>query len=206
MKTRLIRWLVPGMLAALTGPGAAHAQGRYLTKTGRVSFFSTSLIEDIEAVNTQAAALLDLGSGQVAFAVPIKGFTFKRTLMQEHFNENYLESDKFPKATFSGKLLNFDAASLATAGPHAVQVEGELTMHGVTHRVSTTASLEQKETQLLAFASFSVAPADYAIEVPLLVRDHIAKVVTIRVALGCVPASAAPAAGAPNAAARPGSN
>ncbi|MBD2767100.1 YceI family protein [Hymenobacter sp. BT664] len=163
----------------------AHAQGKYMTKTGLVSFFSTSPIEDIEAKNQQVAAVLDLATSQLAFSLPVKGFVFKRTLMQEHFNENYLESDKFPKATFTGRFTNLDPATLATAGPHSVQVAGDLTMHGVTQRVQVPASVELKGGQLLATATFPVSPADYKIEIPLLVRDRIAKVVNVRVALTC---------------------
>ena len=172
------------LLLLRVGPPAC-AQGRYFTKTGLITFFSSSPIEDIEARNQQVAAVLDLGTGQVAFSVPIKAFVFKRTLMQEHFNENYLESDKYPKATFAGRFADFDAALLAAAGPHPAQVEGDLTLHGVTHRIATAGTLELKGGQLLAFALFSVAPADYAIEIPLLVRENIAKIVSIRVSLTC---------------------
>jgi polyisoprenoid-binding protein YceI len=172
-------------LFSLTALSHSHAQSKFMTKTGRVSFFSASPIEDIEAKNQQVAAVLDFAAGQMAFSVPIKAFVFKRTLMQEHFNENYLESDKFPKATFAGRFVSFDAATLATAGPHNVQVEGDLTLHGVTHRVQVPASVELKSGQLLAFAIFPVATADYNIEIPLLVRNNIAKIVTVRVALAC---------------------
>ena len=178
-------------LFSLSVLGQAYAQSKFMTKIGRVSFFSASPIEDIEAKNQQVAAVLDFAAGQLAFSVPIKGFVFKRTLMQEHFNENYLESDKFPKATFSGRFVSFDAATLATAGPHNVQVEGDLTLHGVMHRIQAPASVELKSGQLLAFAVFPVAPADYNIEIPLLVRNNIAKIVTVRVALTCDPAPGA---------------
>ena len=171
------------LLLVASHPG--WAQGKYLTKAGRVSFFSTSIIEDIEARNTAVAAVLDLGTGQLAFAVPVKEFVFKRTLMQEHFNENYMESDKFPKATFTGHFTGADMAALGVAGSHAVQVEGNLTLHGVTHRVTVPGTLELKNGQLLAFAFFSVAPADYNIEIPLLVRENIAKIVSIRMSLTC---------------------
>ena len=166
---------------------AAHAQTRYLTKTGQVSFFSATPIEDIDARNQQVAAVLDLGTGQLAFSLPVKGFVFKRTLMQEHFNESYLESDKYPKATFTGRFAGLDAATLALPGPHAVQVAGDLTLHGVTRRILVPASLELKGGQLVAAATFIVASADYGIEIPLLVRDNIAKTVTVRVDLTCAP-------------------
>ena len=167
--------------------GAAQAQTRYLTKTGHVSFFSATPLEDIDAHNREVAAVLDLSTGQLAFSLPVKGFIFKRTLMQEHFNENYLESDKYPKATFTGRFMGLDAATLATPGPHAVQVAGDLTLHGVTRRIQVPANLELKGGQLAATAAFTVASADYGIEIPLLVRDKIAKTVTVRVDLTCAP-------------------
>ena len=194
MKRSFFSLLVLLTFAAL---GDAHAQSKYMTKAGRVSFFSASPIEDIEARNEQVAAVLDFGAGQLAFSLPVKGFVFKRTLMQEHFNENYLESDKFPKATFAGRFVGFDASVLATPGPHNVQVEGDLTLHGVTHRVQIPTSVELKGRTLLAFAMFSVQTADYNISIPLIVRDNIAKAVTVRVALTCNPVAGAVGATAP---------
>ena len=179
------------LLLLLRGGPPALAQGRYLTKTGLVSFFSSSPIEDIEARNQQVAAMLDFGTGQLAFSVPIKGFVFKRTLMQEHFNENYLESDKYPKATFTGHFVGFDAGQLATAGLHPAQVEGDLTMHGVTHRIRVPATVELRGGQLLAQATFPVASADYNIEIPLLVRNNSAKIISVHVELVCPPANGA---------------
>ena len=177
----LLGWLL------LAGPLGSHAQGRYLTKTGHIDFFSGSPIEDIEANNNKVAAVLDLATGQLAFSAPIREFQFKRTLMQEHFNENYLESEKYPKATFTGHFAGADAAALGGPGAHQVQVEGDLTMHGVTRHITVPATLELKAGQLLASATFSVAPADYHIEIPLLVRGHIAKTVDVTVALSCDP-------------------
>ena len=182
------------LLVVLLGSFArVQAQAKYLTKTGQVSFFSSAPIEDIEARNQQVAAVLDLSTGQLAFVVPIKGFVFKRALMQEHFNENYLESDKFPKATFTGHFVDLVATTLATAGPHSVQVEGDLTIHGVTHHIQVPASLELKGAQLQALASFVVATANYNISIPLLVRNSIAKEITVRVALTCDAVTTAPA-------------
>ncbi len=183
--------LLPAIVLA-TGLSPLHAQGKYMTKTGHVSFFSATPIEDIEARTQQVAAVLDFTSGQLAFSLPVKSFVFKRTLMQEHFNENYMESDKYPKATFSGRFVGLEASTLAAAGPHTVQVEGDLTLHGVTHRIQVPASVELKGSQVLAAATFPVASADYNIEIPLLVRSNIAKTVTVRVALTC---DAVPGAG-----------
>ncbi|MFD1873544.1 YceI family protein [Hymenobacter bucti] len=173
-------------LGGLAGPLAARGQTRYLTKTGVISFFSASIMEDIEARNNKVAAVVDLTTGQLAFAVPVREFQFKRTLMQEHFNENYMESEKYPKATFTGQIVN--AAQVAKLLPTAVQnveVEGQMTMHGVSRKVAVSGTLQQRDGQLVVFAYFNIAPADYAIDIPLLVREHIAKSVSVRVNLTC---------------------
>ncbi|MBC6988120.1 YceI family protein [Hymenobacter jejuensis] len=166
----------------------AEAQ-KYLTRNGVVTFYSTSIIEDIEARSDQMAALVDLQGSQLAFTLPIKSFQFKRTLMQEHFNENYMESGKYPKSSFSGRITDLDANALFKGGSQRVTVEGDLTIHGVTKHISVPGSLEMQHGALLVHAYFSVAPADYNIEIPLLVRENIAKVVGIRVALSCDPVS-----------------
>jgi hypothetical protein len=173
-------------LGGLAGPLSARAQGKYMTKTGVISFFSASIMEDIEARNNKVAAVLDLTTGQLAFAVPIREFQFKRTLMQEHFNENYMESEKYPKATFTGQIVNAAqvAKQLLTASQN-VEVEGQMTMHGVSRKVAVSGTLQQRDGQLVVFAYFNIAPADYAIDVPLLVREHIAKSVSVRVNLTC---------------------
>ncbi len=173
-------------LGGLAGPLAAQAQGKYMTKTGVISFFSASIMEDIEARNNKVAAVLDLTTGQLAFAVPIREFQFKRTLMQEHFNENYMESEKYPKATFTGQVVNAaQVMKLLTTAPQNVEVEGQMTMHGVSHKVAVSGTLQLRDGQLVVFAYFNIAPADYAIDIPLLVREHIAKSVSVRVNLTC---------------------
>lgn len=191
------RWapLLRGLILWLGGvalPYAGLAQGKYMTKAGHLSFFSASIMEDIEARNDKVAAVFDLSGGQVAFSVPVREFQFKRTLMQEHFNENYMESDKYPRATFTGQVL--DAAQvlkLLPTGTQSVEVEGNLTIHGVTRKVVVSGTLQQRDGQVVLFAYFNVAPADYAIDVPLLVREHIAKSVSVRLNVACEPVSPA---------------
>jgi hypothetical protein len=178
--------LLLGLLLALASPGRAWAQGKYITRAGHISFFSASIMEDIEARNDKVAAVFDLGTGQIAFSVPVHEFQFKRTLMQEHFNENYMESEKYPKATFTGQLLN--AAQVLKqihTTTQTVEVEGNLTMHGVTHKAIVTGTLQVRDGQLVVFAYFNVAPADFSIDIPLLVREHIAKSVSVRINLTC---------------------
>ena len=175
-----------GLLLSIAGGiTSGQAQGKYMTQKGMVSFFSSSILEDIEAHTEQAAGLIDLQTQQLAFSIPIKSFQFKRTLMQEHFNENYMESDRFPKSSFRGKILDFDPTTLASGQSQRVTVEGDLTIHGVTKHLTVTGALQQQSGQLMVNAYFSVAPADYGIEIPLLVRENIAKIVGIKVVMSC---------------------
>ena len=178
--------LLAGLVLSLGSLHRAEAQSKYMTRAGHISFFSASIMEDIEARNDKVAAVFDLGTGQIAFSVPIHEFQFKRTLMQEHFNENYMESDKFPKATFTGQILN--TAQMLKQLPGAtqtVEAEGNLTMHGVTHKAIVTGTLQLRDGQLVVFAYFNIAPADFSIDIPLLVREHIAKSVSVRINLTC---------------------
>src|SRR4051812_6500282 len=100
----------------------ASAQEKYFTRAGHISFHSETPVETILANNNQVTSILDAATGEMVFAVLIKGFEFEKALMQEHFNENYLESDKFPKAKFTGKILNFDKINLKKDGKHDVDV------------------------------------------------------------------------------------
>jgi polyisoprenoid-binding protein YceI len=179
--------LCVGLAGALAASHTSLAPNVFATKTGQVRFEASSPLEDIEATNNATSAVLNLTTAQLAFAVPVAGFKFKRTLMQEHFNENYMESEKYPLATFKGRLAGGNPADLATPGPHVVQVSGELAIHGVTHTIAVPATLELKGGQLLASTQFDVAPADYNITIPLLVRSQVAKVAHVRVALACAP-------------------
>ncbi|SDY90959.1 YceI family protein [Hymenobacter psychrophilus] len=182
------RWGLAVLLLSGALATPARAQGKYLTQEGAASFFSTSIIEDIEATTKQVAAVFDLHSGQLAFSIPVKSFAFKRTLMQEHFNENYLESDKYPKATFRGRIVDLDMGKLLKDGQR-VSVEGDITIHGVTRRLTVPGALAFSQGSLLVNAYFSISPADYGIEIPRLVRENIAKIVGIKVSLICEPVS-----------------
>jgi polyisoprenoid-binding protein YceI len=178
--------LLAGLLGWLAR-SPAPAPAKYFTRTGTISFFSATPLEDIDARNQQVAAVVDVQTGQVALTVLMKEFKFPKSLMQDHFNENYVESEKYPKALFNGHLVGFQAAMLAGAGPQPVQVEGDLTIHGVTQHMRVPGTLALQANRLLVNAKFVVAPADYHIEIPLLVRGHIAKTVDVTVALACDP-------------------
>lgn len=165
-----------GLLIASSG--LMHAQ-KYFTRDGKVSFFSDAALEKIEAHNSKASSVFDTESGEVEFAVLIKSFHFDKALMQEHFNENYMESNKYPKATFDGTVINIDDMDLSADGNYTAQVKGDLTIHGVTKPLETTAQITVKDGTINAVSSFEVTVADYEIQVPKVVRDNIAKTVRV---------------------------
>lgn len=152
---------------------------KYFTRTGTISFFSEAPLEKIEATNNSATSIFDLETGNMEFAVLIKGFQFEKALMQEHFNENYMESSKFPKATFKGQIAEIGDVDFSKDGEYPVKVKGALTIHGETQEVETEGKFVVKEGAIAANASFEIAVADYKIEIPKVVRDNIAKIVRI---------------------------
>ncbi|KAA9338924.1 YceI family protein [Adhaeribacter soli] len=160
---------------------AALAQDKYFTKNGQVSFFSSTPMEDIEAHNSNATSVIDARTGKMEFAVLIKAFKFKKALMEEHFNENYMESGKFPKATFAGVLTNLSAVDFKKDGTYKVNVKGNLTIHGVTKEVELPATITVASGAVKANAVFNVAPEDYQIEIPKLVREKIARQIKVTV-------------------------
>ncbi|MBK8491032.1 MAG: YceI family protein [Saprospirales bacterium] len=148
---------------------------KYFTRDGRITFTSETPMEKIEADNQKATSVLDVESGQLEFAVLIKGFQFEKALMQEHFNENYMESSKFPKAQFKGMIAEMGRVNLSKDGAYPVTVKGDMTIHGVTQPVSVDGQIVVVDGAFTAHASFALAPEDYGIRIPAMVRDNIAK-------------------------------
>jgi hypothetical protein len=150
-----------------------------MTKTGFIGFYSKTSLEDVQGENNQVYAVLDPASHHLAFAVLLKGFIFPKELMQVHFNENYVESDKFPKATFSGTCSG--EMDLSKDGVYQIVVKGELNLHGVTRPLETTAQLEVKNGKIQGSSAFKIKPEDYQITIPGIVRDKIAKEMDVKV-------------------------
>ena len=168
--------------AAMLAGTITFAQERYATKEGEIHFVSDTPMEKIEAVNHKTVAIFDVASGAVEMSALIKGFEFEKALMQEHFNENYMESNTFPKAVFKGKLIGFTADMIKTPGKHEVTVEGELTMHGVTRKVSTKGTIGLDPAgPVKAACDLVVKPEDYGIKIPTVVRGQIAEEVKVNV-------------------------
>jgi len=154
-----------------------------MTRNGYIGFFSSTPIEDIKADNNQVASVIDISTGEIVFQVLIKSFKFAKALMEEHFNENYLESEKFPKSTFKGKITNLAAVDFSKPGQYEVIVEGDLNIHDVTNKVSVTGSIEVIPGGINANSKFNVVPEDYKIKIPAIVRENIAKIIEVTVAI-----------------------
>jgi polyisoprenoid-binding protein YceI len=167
---------------AVAAHSAAYSQ-LYMTRTGFIGFYSKTSFEDIKAENNQVYAVIDAGKKNIAFAVLLKGFVFTKELMQEHFNENYVESDKYPKATFSGAYTG--EVQLDKDGVYTVRVKGNLTLHNVTRAIESPATMEVKGGKLLGKTEFNIKPEDFQISIPSVVRDKIAKEVTVHVQIDC---------------------
>lgn len=167
------------VIILLLGAVALQAQDRYLTRTGHIKFFSKAPLEDIEANNNKVLSIVDLSKGQVAVDLLIKAFEFEKKLMQEHFNENYLESDKYPKSTFKGAFSVPEGLKSMTEGVYELDVKGQLNIHGVTKDIETKATLTVKGGQLYGTLKFFVAVKDYKIKIPNVVVKNIAEEVEV---------------------------
>ena len=158
----------------------AQAQN-YFTKNGMVSFFSKTPLENISAVNNEVVSVLNAATGETKFSVIIKSFKFKKALMQEHFNENYMESEKYPKATFSGAITDISKVAFTKDGKYNVTTTGNLTMHGVTKKITAPTTIMVKDRALTGTSSFVVLLADYNISIPRIVESNISKSLEIQV-------------------------
>ncbi|MEN9444783.1 MAG: hypothetical protein RIS47_1673 [Bacteroidota bacterium] len=154
---------------------------KYVCKAGNIRIYGHTNMEDIEAKSNQAASVLDGTKGEIAFQGLVKGFKFERALMEEHFNENYMESGKFPKVQFKGTIKNPRSIKYDKDGVYPATVEGDLTIHGATKKISAQGTIEVKAGKVMVLAKFNVAPVDYGITIPSVVRDKIAPSMEITV-------------------------
>ncbi len=152
------------LIVALLLAGLTLNAQKYITTKGGISFYSEAPLEKIEAHSNQARAMVDAVTGSMAFSVLIKSFEFEKALMQEHFNENYMESDKFDKATFDGKISNVKDVDFTKDGSYKVNVEGKLTIHGVTNQVKESGTIIVKGGKVIAQSTFKIKLKDYGIK------------------------------------------
>lgn len=157
------------------------AQDKMVSKTGKITFeASVPAFEEVKAVNSGVTFVLNSKTGEIASLALMKGFRFKLALMEEHFNENYVESDAYPKATFKGNIVNFDAATL-TATAKDYTIKGKLELHGKTKEISITAKIRKIETGIEIISNFNVIADDYAIAIPSVVKSKVSNKVAVKI-------------------------
>jgi hypothetical protein len=173
------RVLILTLVLAIVAPGL-KAQKIYSTKSAKITFFSKAPLEDIEAKNSEVESKLAPSSGQLVFTLLIKGFHFPNALMEEHFNENYMESSKFPKSDFKGYVTNIKEINFQKDGSYPAKVKGKLTIHGVTREVETTGTIDVKGDKVFGRSKFNINLKDYGIG-GALVGKKIAESIAITV-------------------------
>lgn len=152
---------------------------KMMTRVGEIKFDATVPNEvEIIGTNKTVSCILDQSTGDFVALALVKAFKFKAPLMEEHFNENYMESSQYPKATFKGKIINFAASKLSSA-KSTYDLEGDLTIHGVTKKIKTKITLSQSGTNIIATSNFTVKADDYKIEIPSLVKEKFAENIKI---------------------------
>ena len=162
------------LLFLIIGITPATAQ-KYATKTGSLKFeASVESFEEVAAENKNTSAILESATGEIAVLTLMKGFRFKIALMEEHFNENYVESDKFPKATFKGKIEDFDVSKPSSAAK-TYKISGDLTLHGKTKKIITNGKILKSGDKITMTGNFDVKPEDFDIEIPKLVSKKVSE-------------------------------
>lgn len=164
----------------------AIGQSKFISKNAYISFYSSTPMEDILGESNEAVTILNAETGEIAFQALMTTFHFKRALMEEHFNENYMESAKFPKAKFNGKIEGYNS-SMLNAPVSDIKVTGILSVHGVEKTITISAKLGLEDGKLVGTSKFKVTPENYGIKIPSLVRDKIGKEMEITVKANYLP-------------------
>jgi polyisoprenoid-binding protein YceI len=134
----------------------------YITRNGNISFYSHTPLEDVKAQNNEAVSVLNAATGDLEFKVAVKSFHFAKTAMEDHFNnDDYMASEKYPKAGFKGKIANISAVNFSKDGTYNVTVSGDLTIRDVTKKVSAQGTITVKGGNLTVNSTFNVKRRDY---------------------------------------------
>ncbi|HOY15658.1 MAG TPA: YceI family protein [Haliscomenobacter sp.] len=170
------------LLASITY--TTNAQSKYFTRSGTVIFDAEGKLDDVEEIkakNTAATCVLDAATGQMEWAVTMNKFTFASTLMQKHFNENYVESEKYPKATFKGKISDIGKVNFSKDGTYPVTVNGTMNLHGVTKEISAKGVITVEKGKVLASSGIEIGLKDYKIDIPTVVFVKIAETAKVSI-------------------------
>lgn len=167
------------LLFALIACHIGIAQDKYSTKTGIIDFeASVPSFEEVKAQNENVSAIINTATGEFASLALMNAFRFKVALMEEHFNENYMESSKYPKAIFKGTIKDFDLNKLGDT-PANYTLAGTLTVHGETQPLETTLRMYKKNSAIIIETEFEVKPEDFKIEIPKVVSNKIAETINV---------------------------
>ena len=159
----------------------SFSQEKYITRNGSIRFLSETSIETINPINNHVSCILDTKTGDIVFQLKIISFEFEKALMEEHFNEKYMESEKYPKSTFIGKIKRWDHKLIANHVRHEIEANGIITIHGVEKEIQALGSLKIDEGSLIINATFDLLIADFNIKIPKIVKNNISEIVKVDV-------------------------
>ncbi len=165
-------------IALLSAVSATQAQ-KYFTRNGHLGFFSKTNMEDIKANNESVTYIVDWSTGEIQISALQTNFKFEKALMQEHYNENYVESSKFPKATFKGKIDNVSAINIKKDGTYTATVTGALDIHGVSKNYTTKATFKVSGSHVIAETKFNVKCADHNIKIEANLKNNISESIEV---------------------------
>lgn len=167
------------VLILMVFSGVCFAQDKLITKNGKITFeASMPAVEEVKAKNEGVTCVVNTKTGEIASLAMVKGFRFKVALMEEHFNENYMESDNYPKSTFRGKIENFDYSKLTAQGKEYT-IKGKMEIHGKTKDITITATIRKAGDGMALLSNFSLNTDDYGIAIPALVSKKVSKKVAV---------------------------
>lgn len=149
----------------------------YISRQGKISFFSYTSAENIEATNNQALSMIDFSKNEIAISILMRAFVFKKTLMYEHFNESYIESDMYPKASFEGTIIDFDN-SITTNQTKIIK--GKLTVHGISKECEIKTTIQKEKDNCLIQGEFDLLVDDFDIKIPPILSKNIAKTISVK--------------------------
>jgi hypothetical protein len=168
--------LLPLFLLIFSFTDVDTEQNQFIARQGQISFFSYTSVENIEAKNNQVLSILDIEKEEIAISMLMRAFVFKKDLMYEHFNESYIESDIYPKASFEGKIIDFENK----AKEQTKMIRGKLTIHGITKELDIKASIENNDENYIVSGAFDVLVKDFQIKIPPILSSNIAKTISVK--------------------------
>ena len=170
--------LLVALIAGVTVKANAQV---YYTKNGSISFFSKAPLEDIKADNNQVISLINTQTGEIKFSLLNNAFHFPKAMMEEHFNSDYIQSDKYPSSTFKGMITDINKTDVTKDGAYKVNIQGDLNIHGVSKNITTQATLIVKDGKFSGSSVFKILLKDYNIKIPSIVANNIAESIEITV-------------------------